>query len=220
MLPNVLKSSVLGLCLFFTYVSPALAAVGCTLNDPDRDVKRMFPQSTGYTTEFITIREKGGDTLKREIEEKLNDKLDPVYESNEVEHAYYNVKKGAELIGRIHGITQKGVFGGMQLILATDLNGKVLYFYFQKLSSPDAKKFRDETFTRKFTGLTLTDFYIHVFKPGSAEDKIIAITSPSGKYEADFKNTIRGIMQNLIKLDIFYLKRSYDTSYKKIRGGK
>ena len=34
------------------------AAVGCSLTDPDRDIKRMFPQSTGYKTSFVTLKER------------------------------------------------------------------------------------------------------------------------------------------------------------------
>jgi hypothetical protein len=37
------------------------AAVGCDLNDPDRDVKRLFPGSTGYKTLYVSITKKGGD---------------------------------------------------------------------------------------------------------------------------------------------------------------
>lgn len=196
------------------------AATGCTLNDPDRDVKRLFPQSTGYRTEFIMIKERGGETTVREIEQKLDDKLDPTYESMEVPYAYYTVLKGTKPIGRIHGINQKGIFGGMQLILATDLDGTITGFFYQKLSSPDAKKFRDKTFTRKFVGLTLADFYVHTIEPGSKDDVISGIPSPSETYSDDFDSTIRGIMKNLIQLDIFHLDRSFDTIYKQLKGGK
>ena len=37
------------------------AAVGCDLNDPDRDVKRLFPGSTGFKTLYVSISKKGGD---------------------------------------------------------------------------------------------------------------------------------------------------------------
>ena len=53
------------------FAQAAYAAVGCSLTDPDRDVKRIFPASTGYKTTFITIKEKGGEALKQEVEEKL-----------------------------------------------------------------------------------------------------------------------------------------------------
>ena len=51
--------------------SGLLAAVGCDLNDPDRDVKRLFPESTGYKALYVSIGKKGGEALLRDIESRL-----------------------------------------------------------------------------------------------------------------------------------------------------
>lgn len=190
----------------------SFAATGCSLNDPDRDILRIFPQSTGYKTEFIRIDERGGDTLIQEIEKKLNGAVDPTYESSDVPYAYYIVLRGKEVIGRVHGLNQKGMFGGMQLIVATDLEGQIVDFYYQKLSSPEAKKFRTKKFTKLFYGLTLADFYEYVH---AKSGKITQIKSPSETFKEEFDNTIRGLTKNLIQLDLFYLQRKYDTDFKK-----
>jgi len=171
----------------------AYAAVGCTLNDPDRDVKRLFPQSTGYKTSFITIKEKGAEALKKKIEEKLKDTLEPIYENIDVPYAYYAVLKGKDIIGYIHGVNQKGKYGGMQLIMATDLTGKILNFYYQKMSSPEAKKFMDKSFTNQFIGLTLDDFM-----KGN-----LSVKDPSQDSHQDFQATLRGLRKNLILLEEF-----------------
>jgi len=188
----------------------AWAAVGCTLNDPDRDVKKLFPDSTGYKTDFITIEERGGEELKREIEERLGDRFDSVYESLDVPYAYYDVLEGKELIGRIHGVNQKGIYGGLQIILATDLEGKIIGFYYQKISSPEARRFKDKEFTDQFIGLTLADFYRR--KP---DDRISGIKDPSEKHYDDFKATLRGTKKNLILLDEFKLNGKYSGYFKK-----
>ena len=120
--------------IFFLTLSASYAAVGCSLNDPDRDIQRIFPEATNYKTEFIAIKEKGGEALLEEIEEKLGDKLDSVYEALDVPYSYYTVLKGKETIGYVHGVNQKGTYGGMQIILASDLEGKIIDFYYQKLS--------------------------------------------------------------------------------------
>ena len=180
----------------------ALAAVGCELNDPDRDIKKAFPQSTGYRTDFVTIAEKGGDKLKKEIEEKLGDKFDPIYESLDVPYTYYTVLKGKEVLGYVHGVNQKGLYGGMQLIMATDPGGKIALFYYQKLSSPEAKAFRDESFTRQFTGLTIEDFY----KSNESGSRISSIKDPAKNDHDDFRATIRGLKKNMILLNEFLLK--------------
>lgn len=194
----------------------ALGAVGCTLNDPDRDIRRVFPEATGYKTEFITLEERGGAELRREVEQKLGDKLDNVYETADVPYAYYDVLKGKELIGRVHGVNQKGRFGGMQLILATDLGGVVVSFYYQRISSPEAKRFRDRAFTDQFKNLTLADFYLHAKDPGAEEDRIGQIQDPSKGQPEDFRATLRGLMKNLILLDVLKLDRKHSDTHEEV----
>ena len=70
--------------------------------------------------------------MLKAVEARLGDKLDPVYESVDVPYAFYTVLKGNEVIGLVHGVNQKGTYGGMQVILATDLAGKIVDFYLPK----------------------------------------------------------------------------------------
>jgi len=196
------------LCFACFLSALAYGAAGCTLNDPDRDVKRIFPESTGYKTTFITIQEKGGKDLMKKIGERLGDKLDPVYESPEVPYAYYTILKGTGVIGWIHGVNQKGLYGGMQLILATDPDGKIIDFYYQKLSSPEAGKFTDPAFTEEFKGLTLADFYEN-------KGRLSKIEPPAEKSHEDFIATLRGIKKNLILLDEFILSKEKNDEDKK-----
>ena len=178
------------------------AAVGCTLNNPDRDIKRLFPKATNYKTEFITIKERGGGELAKEIEAKLKDKLEPTYESIDVPYAYYSVLKKKETIGYVHGVNQKGMYGGIQLILATDPNGVIIDFYYQKITSPESRKFKDKKFTKQFIGLSLADFYTRDLKK--------KIKDPSENCAEDYIASLRGIKKNLILHDEFKLKNKYD----------
>ena len=187
-----------------------LAAIGCTLNDPDRDIQKLFPNSTGYKTDFITIQDRGGEKLKKEVEEKLGDTFDPLYESLDVPYSYYTVLKGKDTIGYVHGVNQKGIYGTIQIILATDPDGKIIGFYYQKISSPEAGKFRGKSFTDQFNGLTLADFY----QSGDPNGKVAAIKDPTEKNHEDFKATIRGTKKNLILLDTFLLNKKHEGSYK------
>jgi hypothetical protein len=181
------------------FYASAFAAIGCSLDDPDRDVKRLFPESSGYRTTFITLQEIGGKVLKEKIEERLGDKFDNVYESLDVPYAYYTVLKGKEPVGYIHGVNQKGRFGVLQLVIATDLNKRIVSFYYQKISSGESAKFRDPGFTSQFKDLTIDDFY--------GDGRAVKITDPSVKSAEDFKATLRGVRKNLILLDEF-LRRS------------
>ncbi len=175
----------------------SFAAVGCSLDDPDRDVKRIFPESTGYKTTFVTLKEIGGEALQKEVEEKLGDKFDSIYEGLDVPYAYYAVLKGKDAIGYIHGVNQKGKFGVLQLVVATDLQGKILDFYYQKISSPESARFRDSAFTGQFKNLSLADF----------PERVSKIADPSKGSPEDFKATLRGIKKNLILLD-YFLRRA------------
>ncbi len=195
-------------------VQAAFAAVGCTLNNPDSDVKRLFPESTSYKTEFIQIDQNGGKTLYEKVQKLLGDRFDNIYETIDVPYAYYKVYKGNTLIGYIHGVNQKGKYGGMQIILATNPQGKILDWYYQKLSSPDASELKSDKFKKEITGLTLADFYKHDYfitnRKFSSQDRVAQISDPIKNSNEDFLSTIRGIRKNLILLDQYWLNRLYE----------
>lgn len=200
---RLLLSILFTVCLY----SDIFAAVGCSLNDPDRDVKRIFPDSSGYRTTFLTINEMGREPLKQEIENKLGDKFDNIYEDADVPYACYTVLKGKEVIGYVHGVNQKGKYGGLQLILATDLRGRIIEFYYQKISSTEARKFRDQEFTGQFKGLTLEDFYGYdVLGDKQGSGRVAGIKDPSSNSHEDFKATLRGIKKNLIIFDELFFR--------------
>jgi hypothetical protein len=185
--------------------APLLAAVGCDLNDPDRDVKRLFPESTGFKTVYVSIVDGGGESLLKKIEARLGDTFKGLYETADVPYTMYRVYKGTELIGYIHGVNQKGQYGGIQVFLALDLEGTIRAFYFQKLSNQQAKLLRDPAFGKQFVGLNLLDFDAYdpataTAKPGS---KVAAIKNPAPEAESDFEAALRGAKKNLILCDVF-----------------
>jgi len=188
---------------------PLLAAVGCELNDPDRDVRRLFPGSTGFKTIYVSIARQGGEMLLRKIESRLGDKFQGLYETADVPYTMYQIYKGTELIGYIHGVNQKGLYGGIQVFLALDLEGTIRAFYYQKLTNQQAKLLRDAAFGNQFVGLNLSDFDAYdpvsgVAQPGS---KVAAIKNPAAGAEGDFKATLRAAKKNLILCQAFLLKK-------------
>jgi hypothetical protein len=187
--------------------APLFAAVGCDLNDPDRDVKRLFPESTGYKTLYVSIAQKGGEALLRQVEARLGDRFQGLYETVEVPYTMYQVFRGKELIGYIHGVNQKGQYGGIQIFLALDLEGTIRAFYFQKLSSQYAKSLRDAKFGEQFVGLSLKDFYGYdvVNHRATGESRVARIQNPAPEAEADFRAALRGAKKNLILVDEFLL---------------
>ena len=193
-----MKKSLLILTLILTLYSDAFTAVGCDLNDPDRDVKRLFPGSTGYKTAYLSIEKVGGQALLKQIEERLGSKFSGLYETIDVPYTIYTIFKGKEIIGYIHGINQKGSYGGLQVFLAFDLKGKILNFYYQKLTSKDAKAMRAPEFAAQFKGLTLADFTSY-----NPETRTGIPNGIKSREDSDFFATLRAVKKNLIIMDAF-----------------
>ncbi len=183
--------------------SEAWGAVGCDLNDPDRDVARLFPGSTGYKTVYVSIDRKGGEPLLAKVETRLGDKFHGIYETIDVPYTIYEIFANKKKIGYIHGVNQKGQFGGIQVFVALDLEGTIKAFYIQKMTSQYAGKLRDAKFGRQFIGLTLKDFEQYDIISGKASGKVEAIKNPAPEAEADFRAALRATKKNLVLMDEF-----------------
>jgi hypothetical protein len=188
----------------------ARAAVGCDLNDPDRDVKRLFPNSTGYKTFYVSIQQEGGKPLLDKIEKRLGDRFQGLFETVDVPYTIYEILDKGKKIGYIHGVNQKGQYGGIQVFLVLDLQGNIKNLYYQKLTSKAAKLLRDPEFGKQFEGLTLTDFYTYDVVAGKtiSPGKINQIRNPSPPADQDFKATLRAVKKNLILMDEFIFGRT------------
>ena len=196
------------------FVIPArllFAAVGCDLNDPDRDVARLFPGSSGYKTNYVAIDQKGGPALLAQIEDRLGDKFQGLFETIDVPYTLYEVFKGKDKIGYIHGVNEKGQYGGIQVFVVLDLEGVIKNFYFQKLTSRYGKELRDPKFGEQFVGLTLKDFYNYDVQTGktSGPSGVERIKNPVPEAQPDFKAALRGAKKNLILVDEFILGNKY-----------
>lgn len=193
----------LALLLILTGYTAAWGAVGCDLNDPDRDVARLFPESTGYKTNYVSVVQKGGEPLLAKIETKLGDKFRGIYETIDVPYTIYEIFTNKKKVGYIHGVNQKGQFGGIQVFLSLDLEGRIKAFYIQKMTSKYAGKLRDANFGRQFLGLTLKDFELYDVISGKATGKVEVIKNPVPEAEADFRAALRATKKNLVLMDEF-----------------
>jgi hypothetical protein len=182
---------------------PALAAVGCDLNDPDRDVARLFPGSTGYKTSYASIDKRGGEPLLKRVETRLGDRFHGIYETIDVPYTLYEIYSGKKKVGYIHGVNQKGQFGGIQVFIALDLEGRVKSFYIQKMTSQWAKLLRDPKFGRQFVGLSLAEFESYDPATGKGSGKTGNIRNPAPEAEIDFRAALRGLKKNLVLMDEF-----------------
>ncbi|MCX5811826.1 MAG: hypothetical protein NT178_04695 [Proteobacteria bacterium] len=201
----MIKHIVLALFLVFAFYTAVFGAVGCDLNDPDRDVARLFPESTGYKTIYTSILKKGGETLLTTVETRLGVKFQGIYETIDVPYTIYEIFTNKKKIGYIHGVNQKGQFGGIQVFLVLNLEGTIRGFYIQKMTSQYAGKLRDQKFGKQFIGLTIKDFANYDAVLGKSSGKVDAIKNPAPEAEADFRAALRATKKNLILMDEFVL---------------
>ena len=182
---------------------PAFGAVGCDLNDPDRDVSRLFPSSTGYKTQYLSVKTAGGEPLLTRIEARLGDKFKGLYETIDVPYTLYEIYKGNEKIGYIHGVNQKGEYGGIQVFLSIGPDAKIKALYIQKLTSKSARELRSKDFGAQFAGLSLKDFSDYDPVTGKAPETspVSRLKPPSSAAGKDFRSVLRSVKKNLILMD-------------------
>jgi hypothetical protein len=201
--PGILAVAAISAFFLVVVCGAAWGAVGCDLNDPDRDVARLFPESTGYKTSYTSVAKVGGEKLLTRVESRLGDKFHGIYETIDVPYTIYEIFKGKKNIGYIHGVNQKGEFGGIQVFLALDTDGRIKAFYIQKMTSRYAGKLRDNKFGTQFIGLTLKDFEHYDVVSGKATGKADQIKNPAPEAEADYRAALRATKKDLVLMDEF-----------------
>ena len=187
-----------GLTLAFL-AAPAFAATGCDLSSPETDVPRLFPGSTSYKTVYINL---GTEELKSVVT-LLGERYRFLYDPLQVPYTLYEIYNGAQKIGYIHGVNQKGQFGGLQVFVSLDLAGKVTAFYIQKMTGQSAGKLRSPAFARQFIGLSLSDFDAFDPASGKGSGRLARIQNPAPDMETDFYGVLRALKKNLVLMDEF-----------------
>lgn len=212
-----MRTRLLILAISVLSVSRLFGAVGCDLNDPDRDVHRLFPGATGYKTLYMSIRESGGEVLLAQVENRLGDKFKGLYETAEVPYTIYEIHKEKEITGYIHGVNQKGQYGGIQVFLSLTPRGVITGFYIQKLTSSGASRFRDKAFGRQFAGLSLKEFAHYDIAGGKFEGlgKPPVLKNPDPANAKDYGAILRAVKKNLILMDVFIFHPAATTAQKK-----
>ena len=178
---------------------PSFAATGCDLNNPDRDVPRIFPGSTRYVAKYRSPT----PTELAAIVAQLDERFRAIYDPLSVPYTIYEIYRGDEKMGYIHGVNQKGQFGGLQVFVALDLAGTVRSFYIQKMVGRSAGKFRDGQFGKAFIGISLKDFQKYDPVAGKGSGPLAAIQNPAPDMETDFYGVLRALKKNLILMDVF-----------------
>jgi hypothetical protein len=177
---------------------PAAAATGCDLSSPDSDVPRPFPGSTRYRASYINLRE---DQLRRVVD-RLGERFRALYDPLNVPYTLYEIYNGSRRIGYIHGVNQKGQYGGLQVFVSLDLRGRIKTFYIQKISGQWAGRLRDAAFGRQFNGMALADFESFDPATGKGAGRLAQVKNPAPEMETDFYAVLRALKKNLVLMDV------------------
>lgn len=177
---------------------PAAAATGCDLSSPDSDVPRLFPGSTGYKATYVNLRE---DQLRRVVD-RLGERFRALYDPLNVPYTLYEIHNGSRRIGYIHGVNQKGQYGGLQVFVSLDLRGRIRSFYIQKISGQWAGRLRDAAFGRQFIGMALADFESFDPATGKGSGRLAQVKNPAPEMETDFYAVLRALKKNLVLMDV------------------
>lgn len=200
------------------------AAVGCTLSNPARDLKSLFPEMTSYREDVRELpKQPQGRELYEALKARVGGDLDPLYEAFETPYTLYSVFKGEERIGYVHGVNVPGRGGVIQVFVSADpATAEIRKFFFQRLESPGGAALRAKETREQFAGLSLADFYKHDYfaaaDPGNASDKVARLKPPAAFPEAarpDWDATLRGLRKNLILLDLFAFDRRFEPFYQR-----
>jgi len=205
-------------------VRMAAGAIGCTLSNPARDLRALYPDMTSYREDVLELRRlPEGRRLYDDLQARLRDDLDPVYEAFDTPYTLYSVYRGEQRIGYVHGVNVRGRGGVIQVFLALDpQNATVVRLFFQRLESPGAAALRRPEVTGQFAGLSLADFYKHdyyaVAEPDNPADRVGRLAPPAslpaGAAE-DWKATLRGVRKNLILMDLFAFDRRHEPFFER-----
>jgi hypothetical protein len=177
---------------------PASAATGCDLSSPDSDVPRLFPGSTRYRAVYVSL----GEAQLRRTVDRLGERFRPLYDPLSVPYTLYEIYHGDRWIGTIHGVNQKGQYGGLQVFVSLDLQGRIKTFYIQKISGQWAGRLRDPAFGRQFTGMTLADFDSFDPATGKGSGRLARVRNPAPEMETDFYAVLRALKKNLVLTDV------------------
>jgi hypothetical protein len=180
----------------------AQAAVGCSLRDPDADIRRFFPTVTDYSIHYLTYANQAPERYP-ELSKALGDALDPVYETIDMPYTLYVVNSGRERLGYVFGTNQRGKYSNIQVIAILTAQLNLQQVYIQKIRSPAFEAFQSDEFGTALASLELSDYprQASCYRDGACAN--FPVTDPSGgEHSEDFHAIIRGLAKLQILSDV------------------
>ena len=172
--------------------SLAEAAVGCSLRNPDEDIRSFFPAMTDYVVHAVSFRNQGADhtALGRHIQ----DELDGLYETDDVPYSLYVVRGASGTLGYVFGTNQRGRYSNIQVIAVTSAGLDLQTVYLQTLRSPAFRSLQSPEFLQELARLDLASFpsLAPCYRDGDCKN--VSVVDPTGGAEAeDYRHILRAL---------------------------
>jgi len=174
-------------------VTPASGAVGCSLANPDSDIRRFFPEMSHYDVNYVSFENQNPNGLI-ELELALGDDLEPVYETADVPFTLYTVTGPQGRLGYVFGTNQKGEFSNIQVIAVTNSDLSLREIYIQRLRSPYWETLQGDEFLSQLSSLPLESFpdFSACYSGGDCAD--VPVTDPTnGAATEDYRAILRAV---------------------------
>ncbi|MEE2751370.1 MAG: DUF3179 domain-containing (seleno)protein [Myxococcota bacterium] len=170
-----------------------LAAVGCSLRNPDQDIQRFFPTATDYLVNYVSFENQAPDALSN-LEQLLGEPLDPVYETSDVPYTLYTVYSGQNTLGYVFGTNQRGTYSTIQIIAIVDASLELKTVYLQTLRSPAFEAFQSAVFLEALSQFDLVDFSTMARCYRDKECSENPVSDPTnGQEPEDYRHILRGL---------------------------
>ena len=163
----------------------------CVWRNPERTMKKLFPDARGYLTMETGI----SDEQREEIESKLGFELVP----GQRDRFLYFTMTGADGagIGTVIAASQKGQYGAIEFIVGLDNELVIRDLYFQRAREKD-RRFKKREFLDLFVGQALSEVEdLHLLYEGEETPGTTAV--------------IRGLQKELVSYEVVVLKAHPDT---------
>ena len=117
----------------------------CALRDPNRQIYRLFPKATSYRSIVRTV----GKDARREVGARLPFNL----HFNELgRHTLYVPMRGDEALGLVHGRSEAGRWGLVEVAWGLDFDLRVINYEFQRCRDRQRDALETEGVRRRLTG--------------------------------------------------------------------
>jgi len=178
--------------------TPSPAATGCSLANPDEDIRGFFPAMTHYAVHYVTFQNQAPGAYPA-LGVAMGEDLDPVYETIDVPYTLYVVNGDGERLGYVFGANQRGRYSNIQVIAIVDPHRALTEVHIQKIRSPAYQVFQGDEFEGALATIPFSAFPKHgdCFRDGRCED--FPVPDPTNGAQVD---DFRAIVRALAKLHV------------------